>query len=54
MAMSPAAWRAPRASIDATSRTLLTEVQIANTDGHLLPGMYAQVRLASARTDPRC
>ena len=39
-------------SIDPTSRTLLTEVQIGNADGRLLTGMYAQVRLASARTNP--
>ena len=32
-------------SLDATSRTLLTEVQVANPRGVFLPGMYADVRL---------
>ncbi|HYP12927.1 MAG TPA: efflux RND transporter periplasmic adaptor subunit [Bryobacteraceae bacterium] len=31
-------------ALDATSRTLLTEVQLDNKDGSLLPGMYAQVK----------
>lgn len=31
-------------SLDSASRTMLTEVQIDNRDGSLLPGMYAQVR----------
>lgn len=37
-------------ALDAASRTLLTEVQIPNPDGVLLPGMYAEVefRVASA------
>ena len=30
--------------LDPTSRTLLTEVQLSNRDGTLLPGMYAQVK----------
>jgi len=32
-------------SLDATSRTLLTEVQVANPRGVFLPGMYADVQL---------
>ncbi len=38
-------------SIDLNSRTLLTEVQIPNPQGILLPGMYAQVRLRSERAN---
>jgi RND family efflux transporter MFP subunit len=40
------------AALDSASRTMLTEVQIENRDGSLLPGMYAQVRftLAAPRT----
>ena len=30
-------------AIDVASRTLLVEVRVANPDGALLPGMYAQV-----------
>jgi RND family efflux transporter MFP subunit len=39
-------------SLDSAARTMLTEVQIDNRDGSLLPGMYAQVRftLSEART----
>ena len=33
-------------ALDATARTLLTEVRVANPTGVFLPGMYAQVRLA--------
>jgi RND family efflux transporter MFP subunit len=32
-------------SLDATARTLLTEVRVANPTGVFLPGMYADVRL---------
>jgi RND family efflux transporter MFP subunit len=32
------------ASLDAAARTMLTEVQVNNSDGSLLPGMYAQVK----------
>jgi RND family efflux transporter MFP subunit len=39
-------------SLDPTSRTMLVEVQVPNADGALLPGMYAQVDLSSARADP--
>ena len=31
-------------SLDSAARTMLTEVQVDNTDGSLLPGMYAQVK----------
>jgi RND family efflux transporter MFP subunit len=39
-------------SLDAASRTLLTEVQVANPNGVLLPGMYTTVRFATNRTAP--
>ena len=39
-------------AIDTSSRTLLTEVQIPNGDRTLMPGMYAQVRFASERSNP--
>src|SRR5947209_2125939 len=39
-------------SLDPTSRTMLVEVQVPNADGALLPGMYAQVDLSSARSNP--
>lgn len=32
-------------SLDSAARTMLTEVQLDNRDGSLLPGMYAQVKL---------
>lgn len=38
-------------SLDPQSRTLLTEVQIPNTDGTLLPGMYGLVKMNSQRAD---
>jgi RND family efflux transporter MFP subunit len=38
-------------SVDASTRTLRTEVHLPNADGSLLAGMYAQVHLAVA--DPR-
>jgi RND family efflux transporter MFP subunit len=34
-------------AIDPTSRTLLTEVEVPNEDGQLLPGAYMQVRLSA-------
>jgi RND family efflux transporter MFP subunit len=37
-------------SLDPSSRTLLTEVQVANQDGAVLPGMYATVRFSVRRT----
>jgi multidrug efflux pump subunit AcrA (membrane-fusion protein) len=39
-------------SLDAQSRTLLTEVEVANPKGNLLPGMYALVAFKTNRTDP--
>ena len=33
-------------AIDPATRTLLTEVDVSNKDGHLLPGAYAQVHFA--------
>ena len=41
-------------ALDPTSRTMLVEVQVPNADGALLPGMYAQVDLSSARANRRC
>lgn len=35
-------------SLDSAARTMLTEVQVDNRDGSLLPGMYAQVKLTLA------
>jgi len=39
-------------SLDPASRTLLTEVQIQNPGGLLLPGMYATVRFKLLRENP--
>jgi RND family efflux transporter MFP subunit len=39
-------------ALDPNSRTLLVEVQVPNTDGALLPGMYADVDFSSSRSDP--
>lgn len=39
-------------SLDAGSRTLLTEVQVENVRDQLLPGMYALVEFATVRRDP--
>jgi len=39
-------------ALDPGSRTLLTEVDIANRDFALLPGMYAQVKLHFPRVSP--
>ena len=39
-------------SLDPSSRTLLVEVQLPNAGNELMPGMYAQVELASVRADP--
>jgi multidrug efflux pump subunit AcrA (membrane-fusion protein) len=39
-------------ALDPSSRTLLVEVQAPNTNGLLLPGMYAQVDLAVPRKEP--
>ena len=39
-------------SLDLGSRTLLTEVQVANPNGILLPGMYTQVKFITNRSNP--
>jgi len=39
-------------SLDASARTLLTEVRVANPKGVFLPGMYAQVQLALGTGTP--
>jgi RND family efflux transporter MFP subunit len=39
-------------ALDPASRTLLVEVQVANPQGKLLPGMYIQVDLNLPRKDP--
>lgn len=39
-------------SLDPATRTLLTEMHVQNPNYELLPGMYAQVRLADARSAP--
>ena len=39
-------------ALDAASRTLLTEVQVHNPTGVLLPGMYTTVRFATTREIP--
>ena len=39
-------------SLDATARTLLTEVRVANPTGVFLAGMYADVQLALGAGDP--
>jgi multidrug efflux pump subunit AcrA (membrane-fusion protein) len=39
-------------ALDATSRTMLVEVQVVNRDGRLLPGMYAEVRFRYHRESP--
>jgi RND family efflux transporter MFP subunit len=39
-------------ALDQASRTLLTEVQLPNDDGSLLPGMFANVHFAITRAEP--
>ncbi len=39
-------------SLDPGSRTMLVEVQVANADGKLMPGMYAEVRFRNHRDTP--
>ncbi|HLY18270.1 MAG TPA: efflux RND transporter periplasmic adaptor subunit [Bryobacteraceae bacterium] len=39
-------------ALDPASRTLLTEVQVPNPSGVLLPGMYTQVDLTTPRSNP--
>jgi RND family efflux transporter MFP subunit len=38
-------------ALEATSRTLLTEVRVRNEDGALMPGMYAQVKFSLVPAD---
>jgi RND family efflux transporter MFP subunit len=38
-------------ALDPASRTLLTELQVPNADGQLLPGMYAEVKFALPHDD---
>jgi RND family efflux transporter MFP subunit len=39
-------------ALDSAARTMLTEVQVDNQDGSLLPGMYAQVKFVLTRNRP--
>jgi RND family efflux transporter MFP subunit len=39
-------------ALDTNTRTLLTEVEVPNAQGALLPGMYAQVHFSITRTQP--
>lgn len=39
-------------ALDTNTRTMLTEVQLRNSDNSLLPGMYAQVTLSVTRSHP--
>jgi RND family efflux transporter MFP subunit len=39
-------------ALDPSTRTLLVEIHVANPDGKLMPGMYAQVDLNLPRKDP--
>ena len=39
-------------SLDPSSRTMLTEIDVPNPDGSLFPGMYADVTLNSISADP--
>ena len=39
-------------ALDPATRTLLTEVQVRNADGSLMPGMFAQVDLTVPRKSP--
>jgi len=39
-------------ALDPTTRTLLTEVQVSNEDGALMPGMYTLVDLTTPRPNP--
>jgi multidrug efflux pump subunit AcrA (membrane-fusion protein) len=39
-------------AIDQNTRTLLTEVQVVNKDGSLLPGMYANLQFVGERMNP--
>jgi RND family efflux transporter MFP subunit len=39
-------------ALDTNTRTLLTEIEVPNSQGTLLPGMYAQVHFSITRTQP--
>ncbi len=39
-------------AVDPTTRTLLTEVQVSNPDGRLLPGMFTRAVFAHLRAEP--
>jgi RND family efflux transporter MFP subunit len=39
-------------ALNSAARTMLTEVQVDNSDGSLLPGMYAQVRFTLVQQRP--
>ena len=39
-------------ALDPSSRTMLVEVDVPNSDGTLFPGMYAEVDLSTPRTNP--
>jgi RND family efflux transporter MFP subunit len=39
-------------SVTAATRTLLAEVQVGNSSGRLLPGMYAEVKFTLPRSHP--
>lgn len=39
-------------AVDISSRTMLTEIQVRNPDLVLLPGMYVQVKMTGARSEP--
>jgi len=39
-------------ALDPSSRTLLAEIQVPNTSGQLMPGMYAQVNFTAPRAEP--
>jgi RND family efflux transporter MFP subunit len=38
-------------AIDPATRTMLVEIDLANSDGRIRPGLYGQVRLALERRD---
>ncbi len=39
-------------ALDTVTRTMLTEIELSNSEGLLLPGMYAQVNFMTPRADP--
>jgi multidrug efflux system membrane fusion protein len=39
-------------ALDLSTRTLLTEIQVDNRNGQLMPGMFGEVKLALPRTKP--